>query len=75
MRTFEIPPSIEQIKYIFRGEYLSDNAKKAKTSVPVINPSCIADVTLPTSFISTFIADCKSLMIALPANQSEVPAN
>ena len=28
--TFEIAPRIEENKNIFRGEYLSDNAKKAK---------------------------------------------
>jgi hypothetical protein len=44
-------------------------------SVPVMNPSCTAEVTIPTSFISTFIADCKPLMIAFPANQREVQAN
>ena len=72
---FETAPRIEQTKYIFRGEYLSDNAKNAKTSVPEINPSCTAEVMIPTSSILTFIADCKSLMIAFPANHREVPAN
>ena len=43
--------------------------------VPLINPSCIAEVTIPTSFMSTFIAVCKSFMIALPANHREVPVN
>jgi len=47
----------------------------AKINVPAIKPSCIADVTMPVSSIPTFIADCKSPIIALPANQIEVTAN
>ena len=72
---FDIAPRIDEYKNIFRGEYLSENAKNAKTNVPEINPSCTADVTLPTSLRSTFIADCKSVMIAFPANHNEVHVN
>jgi len=75
IKRFDNAPRIEQNKNIFRGEYLSDSAKKAKTNVPIIKPSCTADVTMPTSFILTFIADCKSVMIAFPANHNEVQAN
>ena len=35
----------------------------------------MADVTIPVSSMFTFIAVCKSAIMALPANQSEVPAN
>ena len=68
-------PRIEEIKKIFLGENLSDSAKKAKMNVPEIKPSCTADVTIPTSFRSTFIADCKSIIIAFPANHNDVQAN
>ena len=68
-------PRTEQIKNILRGEYLSERESKAKISVPEMKPSCIAEVTIPVSSIPTFIADCKSEIIAFPANQREVTAN
>lgn len=71
----EIEPRTEQMKNIFRGEYLSERESKAKTNVPKIKPSCIAEVKMPVSSIATFIADCNSVIIAFPANQSDVPVN
>jgi hypothetical protein len=72
---FDIEPRTEQIKNIFLGEYLSERESKAKISVPEMKPSCMAEVTMPVSSIPTFIADCKSVIIAFPANQREVTAN
>ncbi len=49
--------------------------KNAKTSVPVINPSITADVTLLTAYCDKPSVCFNSGNTALPTNQSDVPAN
>ena len=60
---------------MFRGENLSEMAKKAKQRVPLIKPNCTAEVILPTASAPIFHCACKSPKIALPANHSDPPAN
>lgn len=66
---------MEQTKNTFLGENTSEIAKKAKHSVPVINPNCTEEVTQPIEAGSRFHPSCRSEIIALPANHREVPAN
>ncbi len=72
---FDSAPSKEQIKNNLTGEYLSANEKKAKTKVPAIKPNIMADVILLTAYCDKPSVCFSSGKIALPTNQSDVPAN
>ncbi len=75
MSRLDSAPKMEQKRNIFRGENLSEIAKKAKHSVPAIKPNCTAEVILPTAPTPIFHWVCRSPKMALPANQREVPEN
>ena len=47
----------------------------ANTSVPTMNPSCSAEVSVPTAVAGQPNSRCKSGMTAFTANHNEVPAN
>lgn len=75
MPELNIAAAIPQIKNTFEGEKISDMAKKAKTSVPLIKPSCTMLVRLAKRFVSAGKCLVISGNTALPANQSEVQRN
>ena len=61
-------------KKTFRGENRSGIERKAKTSVPMMNPNCTEEVMLaksPGSFNKMLISGATALL----ANQREVPRN
>ncbi|ELR70064.1 hypothetical protein C900_04124 [Fulvivirga imtechensis AK7] len=70
-----IAPAIAQKKNTFDGENLSAIVNVAKVKVPKIKPNCTAEVILPNDPDGSDRNSCKSGSTALPANQSEVPAN
>ena len=63
------------MKKSFTGEYRSVTANKANNSVPVTNPSIIAEVIKLTEYKLRSSSSCNSGNTALPANHSEVQAN
>jgi hypothetical protein len=68
-------PARELNRKIDLGEYLSEIVRVAEIKVPTIKPNCTDEDIHPRLAIPKFQDSCMSGRIALPANQSEVPAN
>ena len=68
-------PRSAQKKKTFEGENLSEIVKKAKLKVPRIKPNCTAEVRFPKASGCSSNLIMRSVITALPANQSEVQQN
>lgn len=69
-------PAIKaDVKNTFEAENLSVIVNTANSNVPIIKPNCTAEVNCPKAEFANPKLSVKSLIIALPANQSDVQQN